>query len=109
MTWAERVGDLATNVALVLVNAARIVTVPVRVLAEKLDQLVTNLAERSETGISRSSAPGRSWVSIVAQVAWGVAAVALRILSVATVFVRQVATTLDDFLRTLAEGDRTGA
>lgn len=103
MTWAERVGDLFTNVALVVINALRIVTVPVRVAAEKIDELVTSLAERSEAGISRSEVPGRTWVGIVAQVAWGIAAIILRILSVATVFVRQVVTTVDEFLRALSE------
>ena len=103
MTWAERVGDLATQIALVGVNAARIVSVPVRLLAEKVDGLVTSLAERSESGIGSSGSPGRTWVGIIAAVAWGVAAVALRIVSIVTVFVRQVATAADDFLRGLAE------
>lgn len=107
MTWAERVGDLFTNIALVIINALRIVTVPLRVAAEKIDGLVTNLAERSETGISRSEVPGRTWVGIVAQVAWGIAAIVLRVISVATVFVRQVVTTVDDFLRALAEEQAT--
>ena len=103
MTWAERVGDLATNLALVVINAFRILTVPLRVAAEKLDDLVTSLAERSETGISRTPSPGRTWVAIIAQVAWGIAAVVLRTLSVVTVFVRQVVTTVDEFFRALAE------
>ncbi|GBD85163.1 hypothetical protein BMS3Abin02_01567 [bacterium BMS3Abin02] len=103
MTWAERVGDLATNLALVVINAFRILTVPVRVAAEKLDDLVTSLAERSETGISRTPSPGRTWVAIIAQVAWGIAAVVLRVFSVVTVLVRQVVTAIDEFFRDLAE------
>lgn len=103
MSWAERVGDLFTNIALVVINALRIVTVPVRVAAEKIDELVTNLAERSESGISRTEASARAWVGIVAQVAWGIAAIVLRLISVVTVFVRQVVTTVDEFLRALAE------
>jgi hypothetical protein len=104
MTWAERVGDLATSVALVLINLARVVTYLVRIAADKLDDFVTGLAERSEGGISRSAQPTtRVWVGIIAQVAWGIAAIVLRTASVITVFVRQAATTVDEFFRALAE------
>ncbi len=105
MTWAERVGDVATNVALVLINLGRIFTLIVRSAAIAIDDLVTSLAERSETGIRPVEAPGTTWVARITAVAWGVAAVALRTLSIATVFVRQVAVTLDEFLRVLAEGE----
>src|SRR5579884_1289782 len=107
MTWTERVGDVATTVALLLVNLGRIVTLLVRVAATTLDRFVTNLAERGESGITRSGTSARSWVGLPAAVAWGVAAIALRGLSVVTVFTRQVAETADDFLRTLVDGTET--
>jgi hypothetical protein len=100
MTWTERVGDFAATVALLLVNLGRIVTLFARVAATALDGFVTNLAERGETGITRGTT-ARAWVGLPAAVAWGVAAIVLRALSVVTVFVRQVTETSDDFLRAL--------
>lgn len=105
MTWAERVGDLAASIALVAINLARIFTLLARVLAQKLDDLVVVLGERSEGGLSRTEAPGASWVRLPAAVLWGIAAIVLRALSIVTVFLRQLTATIDDFFRVLAEGD----
>ena len=108
MTWAERVGDLATNVALVLINFLRIFTLVLRIAADKIDDFVTSLAERSEGGISRTGIGNSAWISLPASVAWGIAAVVLRAASVITVFARQITATTDGFLEALAgetEGD----
>ena len=106
MTWTERVGDLATNVTLVIVNFIRIFTLILSIAAEKLDGLVTALAERSEGGISRTTETGSGWLSLPASVAWGLAAILLRAASVITVFTRQATATADDFLRALVEEDQ---
>jgi hypothetical protein len=103
MTWAERVGDLATTFALVLINFGRIFTLIFRVLTAKIDGLVTNLAEKSESGITPTGSTAKSWVSLPAAVAWGVAAIVLRTVSIITVFARQLTETVDEFLRALAE------
>ncbi len=71
MTWAERVGDLATQIALVLINFGRIFTLILRVMTDKIDGFVTGLAERSEGGITPTGSLGRVWVSLPAAVAWG--------------------------------------
>ena len=108
MTWAERVGDLATNVVLVIINFLRIFTLLLRIAAEWIDRFVTNLAERSESGISRTGSTGSGWISLPASVAWGIAAVLLRATSVITVFARQITAMLDGFLEALggeAEGE----
>lgn len=105
MTWAERVGDLATNVALVLINFARIFSLLLRILTERLDEFVTGLGERSEAGLTRTSTPGgNTWIGLPAAVLWGVAAVLLRALSIVTVFARQLFAAIDEFFRVLAEG-----
>jgi len=103
MTWAERVGDLATNVALVFINFLRIFTLILRIAADKIDGFVTSLAERSEVGISRTGASGAAWIALPASVAWGIAAVLLRATSVITVFTRQITAMADGFLEALAE------
>lgn len=102
MTWAERVGDLATNVVLVIINSLRIFTLLLRIAAEWIDRFVTSLAERSEGGINRTGPTGSAWISLPASVAWGIAAILLRAASVITVFVRQITATLDGFLEALA-------
>jgi len=102
MTWAERVGDLATNIVLVIINFLRIFTLLLRIAAEWIDRFVTSLAERSEGGISRTGSSGNAWISLPASVAWGIAAVLLRAASVITVFVRQITATVDGFLEALA-------
>jgi hypothetical protein len=103
MTWAERVGDLARNIALTGINFARIFTVLLRVLTELVDGLIVALAERGEEGIKPVESSPRAWLRLPSQVAWGVATIVLRAASIATVFARQVATTADEFLRHLAE------
>ena len=67
------------------------------------DGLVTNLAEKSESGITPTGSTAKSWVSLPAAVAWGVAAIVLRTVSIITVFARQLTETVDEFLRSLAE------
>jgi hypothetical protein len=105
MTWAERFGDLATNVALVLINAVRIVTLPLKLAAIAVDGIVTTLSEKGEDGIKPTNKAGTtSWIGLPAAVLWGVAAITLRTLSIVTVLVRQLATTVDDYMRILAEG-----
>ena len=105
MTWAERVGDLATNLALVLINFARIFTLLFRILTEKLDEFITSLGERSEAGLTRTTTPsGNTWIGLPATVLWGIAAVLLRALSIVTVFARQLFAAIDEFFRVLAEG-----
>ncbi|MYB42386.1 MAG: hypothetical protein F4X76_09435 [Chloroflexi bacterium] len=104
MTWAERVGDLATNIALVGINLARIFTLAASILATKIDDLVTSLGERGEAGLGRTNAASGTWVSLPAAVLWGIAAIALRLVSIGTVFLRQATGAADDFFRTLAEG-----
>ena len=105
MTWAERVGDLATNVALVGINLARIFTLAASILATKVDDLVTSLGERSENGLARTDTAAGTWVRLpAAKVLWGIAAIGLRLISIVTVFVRQLSNAADDFFRTLAEG-----
>jgi hypothetical protein len=103
MTWAERVGDLATTFAIVLINFGRIFTLIFRVLTKQIDSLVTNLAEKSESGISPTGTTAKSWVSLPAAVAYGAAAIVLRTVSIVTVFARQITETVDEFLRSLAE------
>ena len=105
MTWAERVGDLATNIALVVINLARIFTLAASILATKVDGLVTSLGERSESGLGRTDSASGTWVQLPAAVLWGVAAIGLRLVSIVTVFLRQLTGAADDFFRTLAEGD----
>ncbi len=46
-----------------------------------------------------------TWLRIFANVFLGAIAVVLRLLSIATVFLRQVTETLDEFFRVLAEGE----
>jgi hypothetical protein len=108
MTWAERVGDLATNLVLVLINFFRIFTLIIRIAAEKIDEFVINLAERSEGGIRSTGTGGSTWIALPASVAWGIAAVILRAFSVITVFIRQITTTVDEFLEALTEDTDEG-
>ncbi len=110
MTWADRVGDLAMNLALVVINLARIFTLLARILTQKLDEFVTGLGERSEAGLQRTEPPGAAqWVRLPASVLWGVAAVVLRALSIVTVFLRQLTAAIDEFFRVLAEGEGTSS
>jgi len=111
MTWAERVGDLATRLALVILTAIRIVTEILRLLFVTLDRLVMDLGERSEGGLQRIETADRAWVRLPGSVLLGIAFVVLRFLEIFTVFFRQAATKLNDFVVGLAEGEEriTGA
>ena len=85
MTWAERFGDLATNVALIAINTARVFTLLIRILTEKLDDLITWLAERGEEGIKRTDASVTAWLALPASVLFGTSSVVLRVAGIATV------------------------
>ena len=105
MTWAERVGDLATNVTLVILATIRIVTVIVRFFFVIIDSLVTDLGRRTEEGLGRTGVAAQAWVRLPGQVLLGVALAILQLLAIFTVLLRQAATKLDDFFRGLAEGE----
>jgi hypothetical protein len=104
MTWAERFGDLATNIALVVINLARIFTVLGKAAAVTVDGFITSLAESSEGGIRPTGGGTKAWTGFLAAVGWGIAAITLRLISIGTTFIRQVTTSVDDFFRELAEG-----
>ena len=55
MTWAERFGDLATRLALVILTAIRIVTELLRLLFVTVESFIMDLGERTETEIGRAS------------------------------------------------------
>ena len=103
MTWAERVGDLARNIALTTINFFRLFTVILRVVTEKIDGLVVALAEHGEEGIRATETGAKTFIRLPTSVAWGIASILLRAVSLVTVFARQVATTADELLRHLAE------
>jgi len=105
MTWAERVGDLATRLTLVLLMAIRIVTELLRLFFVTLDRFVTDLAERSEGGLRRTEATERAWVRLPGAVLLGLAYAVLLFFSIFTVFLRQGSTLLNDFVISLAEGE----
>ena len=111
MTWAERVGDLATRLALVILTAIRIVTELLRLLFVALDRLVVVLGERTEVGLQRTETVERAWVRLPGSVLLGIAFVLLQFLAIFTVLFRQASTTLNDFVIGLAEGEEriTGA
>lgn len=105
MTWAERVGDLATRLTLVVLTAIRIVTELVRLVFVTLDRFVTDLGERSEGGLRNLDTSDRAWVKLPGIVLLGIAFVILQFLAIFTVLFRQAATKLNDFVVGLAEGD----
>ena len=111
MTWAERVGDLATRLALVILTAIQIVTVFLRFFFVLLDRFVVRLGEFAETGLQRTEAADRAWVRLPGTVLLGVAFVVLQLLAIFTVLFRQASTTLNDFVVGLVEGEEriTGA
>lgn len=111
MTWAERVGDLATRLTLVVLTAIRIVTELIRLVFVTLDRFVTDLGERSEGGLRNLDTSDRAWVKLPGIVLLGIAFVILQFLAIFTVLFRQAATKLNDFVVGLAEGDEriTGA
>jgi hypothetical protein len=105
MTWAERVGDLATRLVLVILMAIRILTELVRLFFVALDSLITELGTRSEAGLKQVEASERAWVRLPGSVLLGLAYVILELLSIFTVLFRQAATKLNDFIVALAEGE----
>jgi hypothetical protein len=105
MTWAERVGDLATQLALVLLTFIRIFTELLRLLFVTLDRFVMGLGEQTEEGLRRTEASERAWVKLPGMVLLGLAFVILQFLAIFTVLFRQAATKLNDFIVALAEGE----
>lgn len=111
MTWAERVGDLATRLTLVVLMAIRIITEILRLVFVTLDRFVMDLGERTEEGLRRTEAAERAWVKLPGSVLLGLAFVILQLLAIFTVLFRQAATKLNDLVVGLAEGEEriTGA
>jgi len=105
MTWAERVGDLATRLILVVLMTVRIFTELLRLIFVTLDRFVMDLGERSEGGLRRMEASERAWVRLPGAVLLGLAFVILSFLGIFTVLFRQAATKLNDFVVGLAEGE----
>ena len=111
MTWAERVGDLASRFVLVVLTAIRIITELLRLIFVTVDRFVTDLGERSEGGLRQAEGSAHAWVRLPGAVLLGLAFVILQLLAVFTVLSRQAATKLNDFIVGLAEGEEriTGA
>jgi hypothetical protein len=111
MTWADRVGDLATRMALVFLTALRIFTELLRLVFVTLDRFVMDLGGRSEEGLRASEGSDRAWVKLPATVLLGIAFLVLQLLAIFTVLLRQASTKLNDFVVGLAEGEEriTGA
>lgn len=111
MTWAERVGDLATRLTLVVLLTIRIFTEILRLVFVTLDRFVTDLGERSEAGLRRTETAERAWIRLPGSVLLGLAFVILQFLAIFTVLFRQAATKLNDLIVGLAEGEEriTGA
>jgi hypothetical protein len=101
MTWAERFGDVATRLMLVVVLLLRLVTQLIRFLFEALDNLVSRLSELAETNVQGADVQGMPWVTIVKQVVLNVVYAVLQLLAIVTVLLRQLATTLDEFVAAL--------
>jgi len=105
MTWAERVGDLATRLALVILTAIRIVTELFRLLFVTVESFIMDLGERAETGLQRTEIADRAWLRLPGSVLLGIAFLVLQFLAIFAVFFRQAATKLNDFILGLAEGE----
>ena len=105
MTWAERVGDLASRLVLVVLTGLRIITELLRLVFVTLDRFVMELGEQSEAGLRRTEASERAWVRLPGAGLLGIALVVLQLLAVFTVLLRQAATKLNDFIVGLAEGE----
>jgi hypothetical protein len=105
MTWAERVGDLATRLALVILTAIRIVTELFRLFFVTVERFIMDLGERTETGLQRTETVDRAWVRLPGSVLLGIAFLVLQFLAIFAVFFRQAATKLNDFILELAEGE----
>ncbi len=101
MTWAERFGDVATRLMLVVVLLLRLVTQLIRFLFEALDNLVTRLSEMAEQNVRGADVQGMPWVVIVKQVILNIIYAVLQLLAIVTVLLRQLATTLDEFVAAL--------
>jgi len=111
MTWAERVGDLATRLALVILTAMRIVTEILRLLFVTVERFIMDLGERTEAGLQRTETADRAWVRLPGSVLLEIAFLVLQFLAIFAVFFRQAATKLNDFIVGLGEGEEriTGA
>ena len=111
MTWAERVGDLATRLALVILTAIRIVTEILRLLFVTVERFIMDLGERTEAGLQRTETVDRTWVRLPGAVLLGIAFLVLQFLAIFAVFFRQASTKLNDFIVGLGEGEEriTGA
>ena len=111
MTWAERVGDLATRLALVILTAIRIVTELLRLFFVTVESFIMDLGERTEAGLQRTETADRAWVRLPGSVLLGIAFLVLQFLAIFAVFFRQAATKLNDFILGLTEGEEriTGA
>jgi len=111
MTWAERVGDLATRLALVILTAIRIVTELLRLLFVTVESFIMDLGGRTETGLQHTETADRVWLRLPGSVLLGIAFLVLQFLAIFAVFFRQAATKVNDFILGLAEGEAliTGA
>src|SRR5712691_11672116 len=105
MTWAERVGDLATRLALVILTAIRIVTELLRLFFVTVESFIMDLGERTEAGLQRTETADRAWVRLPGSVLLGIAFLVLQFLAIFAVFFRQAATKLNDFILGLTEGE----
>jgi len=105
MTWAERVGDLATRLIMVVLMTLRIVTELIRLFFVMLDSFVMDLGGRSERGLNGLDAASRTWVRLPGMVLLGIAFVILQLIAIFTVFFRQASTKVNDFVIGLAEGE----
>lgn len=105
MTWAERVGDLATRLVMVVLMTLRIVTELIRLFFVMLDSFVMDLGGRSEAGLRGLDASARTWVKLPGMVLLGIAFVILQLIAIFTVFFRQASTKVNDFVIGLAEGE----
>ena len=111
MTWAERFGDLATRLALVILTTIRIVTELLRLFFVTVESFIMDLGERTETGLQRTETAERAWVRLPGSVLLGIIFLVLQFLAIFAVFFRQAATKLNDFILGLTEGEAriTGA
>ena len=105
MTWADRVGDLATRMTLVVLLAARIVTELIRLIFVTIDRFIQDLGRRSEVGLDRTETSDRGWVRLPGAVLLGIAYVILEFCAIFTVLFRQASTMLNNFVIGLAEGE----
>ncbi len=105
MTWAERVGDVATRLALVILTALQIITELLRLLFVTLERFIVDLGERTEEGLSRTEAAQRAWVRLPGSILLGFSFAILQFLAIFMVLFRQAATKVNDFIVGLAEGE----